>query len=87
MNTDWQTVVSLAIVAMAAAFLLRQVVLFVTRPDSRGCSTCSLSKSCSSAKNLPLVRLSSRSPQNPGSPRPSTPRRGAGGQRGLAKKL
>ena len=60
MNTDWQTILSLAIVAMAAAILLRQVVLFATRPDARGCGTCPSNKTCGHANNnLTLVRLSS----------------------------
>ncbi|MEO8271950.1 MAG: hypothetical protein ABI557_19725 [Aureliella sp.] len=67
MNADWQTVLSLAIVALAAAFLLRQVVMFVTRPQSRGCGSCSSNKSCSQVNNLPLVKLSSPSHKNPGS--------------------
>lgn len=67
MNTDWQTVLSLAIVAMAAVYLLRLVVLFVTRPDSRGCGTCPSNKTCSSARNLPLVQLGSLSPKKPSS--------------------
>jgi hypothetical protein len=59
MFTDWQTVLSLAVVAMAAAVLLRQAVLFVTRPQTRGCGTCPSNKASSRAKQLPLVQLSS----------------------------
>lgn len=59
MNTDWQTVLSLAIVALAAVLLLRQVVLFVTRPDARGCGTCPSNKTCGHANSVSLVQLSS----------------------------
>ena len=59
MNTDWQTAMSLAIVALSAAFLLRQVVLFVTRPQSRGCGSCPSSKSGGHSKALSLVQISS----------------------------
>ncbi len=63
MSLDYQTLLSLVIVALAAVYLTRQVVLLATRPDSRGCGTCPSNKSCGANRinhanqSLPLVQL------------------------------
>lgn len=60
MNFDWQTVTSLAIVVLAACYVLRHAWLTFQQPEASSCGGCAASKSCA-AKNLKLVQLSAHS--------------------------
>ena len=56
MNIDWQTIASLPIVAVAAAYVFKHAWLTFRQPEATRCGGCAASKTCS-AKNLNLVQL------------------------------
>lgn len=64
MNFDWQTIVSLPIVALAAGHVLKHAWLTFRQPEASSCSGCVASKSCA-AKDLKLVQLGAQR-QKPG---------------------
>lgn len=65
MNIDWQTIVSLPIVALAAGYVLKHAWLTFRQPEESSCSGCVASKSCG-AKDLKLVQLGGVSKQRTG---------------------
>ncbi len=69
MNIDWQTIVSLPIVALAAGYVFKHALLTFRQPEASSCSGCVASKSCA-AKNLKLVQLGAHGQKLGGARRP-----------------